>query len=308
MGGSGSSSTETTSVNLFAGYEPFVKTYLQTMWNISRDTTLFDYTAPTYAIQNADEIEGLSRLATRATNGSPVIARGETLLRDTFDGTKLNSNPKLDDLFARQKEALIQEFEEETLPRIDSNANLSNAYGSSGHQILQAKAAEAVFSKITSLAYGIYSHGYWAERAIQAASVGLGIPYGNSGVKDTEVLRQVGLYKREYTQGAREDTFKRTRAGVDGRFFGDRHVKRLEILGNAIRTIMGSHVTTVEPLYLPNKFTQIAGIAIAGLSMYGLMQRAGGGGAGGTPGVMAPDAGGPVPTYTQGSSVPHYDL
>ena len=306
MGSSGAGSSQQVT-NLFVGYEADVAEYLKAMRNLvnySISTTkpsfrppLFAMPAVTYAPQDANELEGISRLKTRATGGDTLVAKGETHLRDTYDGLKLTNNTKIDAFWARRKEEILQEFEEEILPRIDSAANLNGMYGSSSHHVMQAKAAEAAMKLLAETAYEVYGKNYFAERAIQQAALGLGIEYGTQDLKDAELLRQVGLYKREYSQGQREDKYKRAMANID------LEIRRLETLGNAIRTVMGGHVTRTEPFFYPSKFGEIAGIALAGISLAGSIY-----GAGPPAQPGAPAGAGPTPTYAPGSQVPSYRL
>ncbi|NKE69906.1 hypothetical protein [Candidatus Manganitrophus noduliformans] len=310
MGSSGSGSSQQVT-NLFVGFEPEVSEYLKAMRdlvNYSTTTTkpqfrppLFTIPAQTYALQDANELEGISRLATRSRDGSPIISAGETVLRNTFDGLNLTNNPKLDALWTRRKEEVIQEWEEEILPRIHSIANLNGGFGSSGHHVMQAKEAEKVMKRLVQIAYEIYGQNYFAERAIQQAALGLGIEYGTQDIKDAEMLRQVGLYKREYSQGAREDAYKRSMAEID------MEITRLEVLGNAIRTVMGSYVTRTEQLFYPSKFGEIAGIALAGMSLAGSIYGNGGFGSPSTGQAGSPSSG-PTPSYSPGSAVPSYQV
>lgn len=297
MGGRGSGSAVST-INLIPAYaQPTVKQYVLDMKALSENDLLFAYTAATYATQSFDETDGIARLSTRAAAGSVMISKGETVLRDTYDGTKLNANPKMDELFAKKKEAIIQEFDEEILPRIDAAFNAIGRFGGGSHHVAQTKAAEVVMKKISDLAYEVYGGGYWTERVIQVAALRLSIPFGTQEVKDIELQRKVGLFKREFTQGANEDAFRRDRANVDAR------IKRIEILGNAIRTVLGAHVTRIEPLHMPGAFQQMAGIALTGLSLYGMAK-------GAMPGQQAatPTGGGMAGSYSAGSMVPTYTL
>lgn len=313
MGG-GSGSSDSTTSDLFVGYHSQLSIYLKAALGLSGEYTGefsnigsalflydngFDYRGETYAPQGFDETDGIARLVTRATDGSIVVSKIETLLRDTYDGTKINSNPKLDDLFTKRKEAIIQELEEETLPRIDSNFNAIGRFGGGSHHATQAKAAEAALKRLTEVAYEVYGAGYWAERAIQNAAIGLGIAYGTQDVKDAELLRQAGLYKREFTEGGLQDTHKRFQQQKDAK------VKRLEVLGNAVRLVMGSHVTKTEPVYVPSKFAQVAGIALAGMGLYGMMRGQFGPGQASQGGASQT---GPMATHTDGSLVPHYTM
>lgn len=302
MGGSGSGSQSTTSIiNIPLFAESTAITYVKSAsafsFHTPTDLHTLDITSPrnreilftltnrfsdvsvqeqlkTYADQNADELDGISRILVRATSGSAVVASGETRLRDVFDGTTLATNPKQDALFDKRRERLVQEYEEETLPRIDESFNLMGRYGGGAHHVAQAKTAEALMAKMASIAKEIYEDSYFAERAVQQASYHLGIQYGTEDVKDAEMRRQAGLYQREYLQGIEEDKHKRWKYIMDG------NVKRLQLAGNAIRSVIGSHVTETQPFFAPNSMQEIAGIALAGMglagSIYGSVKRGSG--------------------------------
>ncbi|MEO2054690.1 MAG: hypothetical protein ABGX83_05265 [Nitrospira sp.] len=231
----------------------------------------------TYADQNADELDGISRVINRATSGSAVVASGEARLQDVFDGTTLATNPKQDALFDKRKERLVQEYDEETLPRIDESFNLMGRYGGGAHHVAQAKAAESLMAKISTVAQEVYEDSYFMERAVQQSSYHLGIQYGTEDVKDAEMRRHGGLYKREHLQGRKEDDAKRSRYVMDG------NVKRIQILGNAIRSGIGAQVTETKPYFEPTQMQEVAGLALAGMSLAGSMYGSFKGGAGTQP-------------------------
>lgn len=244
----------------------------------------------TYADQSADELDGISRILVRSTSGSAVVASGETRLQDVFDGTTLATNPKQDALFDKRRERLIQEYEEETLPRIDESFNLIGRYGGGAHHVAQAKAAESLMAKISTVAKEVYEDSYFAERAVQQSSYHLGVQYGTEDVKDAEMRRQAGLYRREYAQGIVEDTLKRWKYIMDG------NVKRLQLVGNAIRSVVGSHVTETQPFFAPSTMQEVAGIALAGMGLAGSMYGSFKGGTGTNTGTSS----GLPPGATQG--------
>lgn len=324
-GGGGSGSSQTTVVDPFIAIKPETANYLRKMKSLSGvspsnfsglnfkpslsvDGAVLTYPAgsKTYADQNADELFGLDATRDRGRDGSQIITDGETLLQATFDGTKLNSNPTLDALFDKRKERLVQEFEEETIPRLDEQFNLQGRYASGAHHVAQAKAAESMMAKLSEIAMEVYGDGYWAERALQAQATALGIDYGTETIKDAELYRLAGLMKREYAEGALVDRYKRTRFEWDGA------IKRLEIMGNGVRTVLGSYVATTEPVHIPSKTQEIAGIALASMgaisSIYGMSK---GPASGKTPPESSLGGGGSGPSMSYpvpGSQVPHYGL
>lgn len=260
-GGSGSNSVSTIDKNLLPDYaQPQVEDYLRRS-NALSVTAYTPYAGVTYASQNADETDGIAALASRGRNSHTIITKGETTLRDILDGLKYNSNPKISTLYLKRAEAIIQEFEEETLPRIDQAYNLSGNFGSISHNLAHAKAAEMAMSKLADLGLSLYFTDYVAERERQNHAIGVGTQYGTQDVANAELLRQAGLYAREYSHGSLIDAHKRW---LDAQ---EAAVKRLELLGNSIRALVGAHSTKTEPLYLPSTMAQMAGIALAGTSL-----------------------------------------
>lgn len=261
MGGGGGGGSQSTVVdkNLLPDYAQYhVQQYLGRSGTLSLEAYA-TYAGATYAAQNQDEIDGITALATRGRNGHTIIAKAEVLLRDTLDGAKLNVNPKMDESYLRRAEAVLQELEEETLPRLAHEFNMTGNYGSHAHNLAQAKAAENVMAKLSEVGIDVYYGDYLSERAHMGKALGVGVPYGSMDVGDIDLLRQAGIYMREYTQGAYHDAFKKFKDEQEAQ------TRRLEILGNAIRSLVGAHSTKTEPVYRPSSLQQAAGIALAGL-------------------------------------------
>ena len=79
-----------------------------------------------------------------------------------------------------------------------------------------------------------------------------------------EMLRQAGTYVREYLQKGYENDWEK---------WNDEMilpVRNIDILGNAVRTILSTYRQTSVKYYRPPMIAQIAGIAIAGLSLYSM--------------------------------------
>lgn len=220
-----------------------------------------EYNGDTYAEQHAYETEGITALSDRARNGSTIVAKGIDVLESIFDGTVLTENSTLDDLYEKESEALTQEFTEEILPDIDNEAVALLMVGSSGHQIQQAKASERVLKALLGVGRDIYHNDYETARDMQNNVLDDGIVYGHESIRDNELLRQAGLYQREYKQGKKTDKFNKWKAEQDI------IIKKLEILGNAIRAVIGAQVTKTEPFYRVSPISQIAGLALAGAGM-----------------------------------------
>lgn len=264
MGG-GSGSTSSVQESPLPDYaQDKVEKYLQTS-NLLSNEAYAAYTGSTYAERNSDEADGITAIATRARAGHTIVSEAESFLGDTLDGNNFNTNPKAEDMFAALKDEAIEEFQISTLPGIHRAALLSGNWGSSGHHVWQAKAANDLTKKIADISERVFGGDYNDEREYQFAAAGHAITYGMETAKDMDILRQAGLYDREYVQAGYDDSFKRWKEVEVSK------VKRLEILGNAIRAMVGAQVVTTAPLYRPSEWSQIASVALAGVSAYAAM-------------------------------------
>lgn len=231
----------------------------------------YDYTGNTFAAWNQDEQDGIDALVDRATNGATVITKGKALVDCIVGGRRLNTNTKLDDLFDTEVLLAKKEFTEDTLPLIHSESNNLGMYGSSGHAIEQAKAAERVKHKLNKVSADIYYNDYEIERLRMINYYNNAILYGHEELRNAEALRQVGLYKREYYQAQHTDAFRLWMSEQDG------DIKKIDVYANAVRCLRGAYISRTEPFYRPSTMTQIAGLAMAGgglmASYYGMKKR-----------------------------------
>lgn len=218
----------------------------------------------TYATRNTDEIDGIAALSDRARNSTQAISNARSLIQGVLEGDDINVNPKIDSLYDSAEDNLTQGFEQDTLPDIDAEALSLNMYGSSGFAIRQAVAAENLLQNLLKTSKDIYFGDYNYERDRQQRMVPNAIEFATESIRDGELLRQAGLYEREYQQGI---LTARYREWHDDQMF---LIRKLEVLGNGIRAIVGAQYRkVVEPFYRPSDMAQIAGLAFAGAGMVG---------------------------------------
>lgn len=244
-----------------------ITAYLATMNSISA-TAYQTYTGTTYAEQNDNEKDGITALAVRGLNSHPIITKGETYLQNTLDALKFNINPKINAAYLKMAEVIIKNFEEDTLPRLNQDFNLSGNYGDDSHHWAQAKAAEGMMAKLQDIGMDIYFKDYVMARESQVGTFASVLQYGVQDVLNAETLRMAGLYSREYRFGILEDAYKKWH---DEQTAPD---KRLNVLETALKTVIGSNITETSPYYRPSTMSYIAGFALAGMGAYGQMQSA----------------------------------
>lgn len=265
--GSGASN-QTVTTNLLPDYaQPYVIAYLSKMSELS-DNAYATYPGSTYAIQNDDELDGIAALADRGRNGSTLVASGYASIQDVLDGIRFNTNTKIDDAYAKQAEVLVKEFEEETLPALNQRFNMLHSYGAMSHSWAQAKEAEKVMAKLQGIGMDLYFKDYVQERTLQIGNLDDAIVYGDQSAADADTLRQAGELEREWKLGKLEDDYKKWHDETT------KIIKRLEIIGNGLRTVVGAQHEVTEPFYRPSAFTAIAGLALAGAGMYAMYKGA----------------------------------
>ena len=261
MSGGGGGGDSIVYTNLLPTYIPGVQAKVEewmTAANALSSSNFTAYTDPTYAAQDTNETDGIAAVATRGRYGSTIELDGKAHLRNLYDGLKLNVNTKIASFYAAQIAELIQQFDEEVLPAIRKNYVF--AWGGSEHNVAEAIAAEKMMKKINEIAKMFYDD-YVHERALIQQGMAHATPYGLQCIRDMEMLRAAGVYAREFDQGYKMDAWERYNEAII------LPVRNLDILGNAVRTIMATTRTTTAKYYRPPVWTQIAGAAMAGLSL-----------------------------------------
>ncbi len=264
MSGGGGGGNSTVYTNLLPTYIPGVQAKVEEWLSAANSlslSTFSAYSGTTYAAQDSNETDGIAAVATRGRYGSTIELDGKAFLRNLYDGLKINVNPKIAAMYAAEIEELLEQFDDEVLPAI--RANHVFAWGGSEHNVAEARAAKKMMAKINEIAKTFYED-YAAERQMQQQGMAHATPYGLQCIRDMEMLRQAGIYAREYDQGYKMDAWERWNEAAI------LPVRDLDILGNAVRTVLSTSRSQTTKYYGPPKWTQIAGAAMAGLSLYSM--------------------------------------
>lgn len=209
----------------------------------------------TYAEQDTKEKEGIKKLAYRGRYGYSIIKnKAIPYIEDVLDGnyltgTKAEFNTMLENVMDKPKKTF------ETI--MDEIGTSLYAIGdlSSGNLAKENIADSKYYDRTESL---IKAQNYKSERRRQEHAINYGIEYGKQSVIDAETLRMAGLYQREYKQGKLTDAYKKDYDKLVTK------IRRLEILGNAIRALVGTHEAETKPYYRPSPIVGIMGGAMAG--------------------------------------------
>ena len=283
MGGSKGTST-TTMRNIPKYAESYVRSYLDRGVSIAFDAqynaSFTAYTEPTYTDLFQNEIAGIEALATRGRNGNVGINKGFTLITDALAGDYLPGNKAefqtmLTD--ATSKPANIYEYQIRNL----LGGTLYNTGDLSGENVAY-NITSVISTRINDTAAALmYQNNYDSERIIQDGLLRQGIEYSKESVKDAEWLRKAGMFYRVWQQGQYEDSYK---IWFEGQVL---QVNRIEVLGNTIRSLVGTQSKKTAPFYRPSPAVGAIGGAMAGGAAGGAMAGAIWGEAAGPYGVAA---------------------
>ena len=239
------------------GFQGWTEAYMAAANALSANNFV-EYTDPTYAAQNANELAGIAALALRGSAGATVEADGKSYLRDLYDGLKINTNSKIAAFYAKRIEALLEEFDDTVMPTIQHQHVFS--FGGSDHNVAEAKASKMMMAKINEIAKMFYDD-YIAERQLQHQGMAHATPYGLQCIRDGTMLLQAGMFEREYSQGALQNAWD---AWNEAQIIP---IRNLDIAGNAVRTILATYRQSTTQYHKPSTISQIAGMALAGLSI-----------------------------------------
>lgn len=257
----GSSGSSTTTIDKLPDWieDQFAEKYLDWALNLYNDKDKFDaYEGDTYALQNDNELDGIANLAARGRNGDPLITKGETYIKDVLDGDYLDGNTSdfdfvVDKVINKPKRTMRSDI----MSRL--GGTLFYTGENSGVNLSKVFVSDSKYYSRTSRL--LYAENYKDESARQEQALTYGIEYGRQEVVDAEILRTAGLYQREYNQGALEDAYRV--------YYEEQTawIRKLDVLGNAIRTIMGTQTAIDKPYYRPSPMMGAMGGAMAGAAV-----------------------------------------
>ena len=276
MGSSKGGNSTTIVKNIPAYAESYVQSFLARAVVLSNDA--YDaYGGTTYAVQNANEVDAIALMAARGRDGNLTITKATTYVRALLDGDYLlGTHPGFVAMLDKASSKPTQFFEDDIKSKVGGSLNLMQG---DGEDIAETMLANTPSRYNNRAAAFIYDKAYRYERTTQGHALSYGIELAGQGAKDAELLRIAGLYMREYNQGDLEDAFKIWYEQQVA------NVRQLDILGNAIRALVGTQTATTEPVYRTSPVVAMAGGALAGAATASMLAGAGWGAAGGPVGM-----------------------
>lgn len=257
--GSKSTSSTTTVKRLPAYAEPYCLDYIKRAEALSLDTTYLDYDGSTIAEQSQDEIDGVVAMASRGRDGDPVMNVAVIVMELILNGSFL--------LGTRQ--AFINMWSEVQSPLSSEMDTLKGLLGGTAYYVGPPIVEDRIDGELSSYATTIldrierklYRENYNIERELESVASGSANSIGGHSILDAELLRKAGLSQREYNSAILHDLY---RIWLESQ---DSQIKKLDILGNGIRALVGTQSAITKPYYRPSKVASAIGGAAAGASV-----------------------------------------
>lgn len=152
---------------------------------------------------------GQEALATNnINNGNPLISGAQGLAQNTLAGNFLSpdSNPWMRGAVDYANQPVIDAFNQNVIPGIDSRFSQSGRYGSGAHTQANTQAVDALTRNLAGNSAQMYGNFYNQERGAQQAAMAAAPGLSDAGYQDFGRLAQVGAAREgkanEELQGA----------------------------------------------------------------------------------------------------------
>lgn len=241
--------------------EPYVINYLDWAEDLFDAHNSEDeyYTGQTYADQPQEEIDALTGLATRGTNGDLLIKNhAQPFIEDILAGSFLNGTElEFTTALGKVLDNPTTTFDADVYTKL--GGKLYYIGDLSGDNLAQ-ELSNITKYKTRMEAY-LYADNYRNERIKQNNVIPLGIEYGKQDVIDAEILRNSGLRQRVHDQGKLADDYNLWVGNQITR------VRYLDVFGNAVSSLVGAEQSRTEPYWKPSPVVGMIGGAMSGGSL-----------------------------------------
>jgi len=146
--------------------------------------------------------QGLQMQEDRALAGSPVTQSAQGMVGDTLSGDYLsNQNPYFQQAVDAATRPMIDSWQQDILPGIQSGVSAKGRYGSGAQENMQRRAGESIARQVGDVSGSMASKMYGDERTKQLQAATLAPALANQDYTDINALKNVGQ-EREGMAGA----------------------------------------------------------------------------------------------------------
>lgn len=261
---SGGGETTTTSLPKWA--VPYAQNFLQRSQQVA-NIPYTPYKGQTVAQFNPFQTQALNATAQRAIEGSPVNAAAQDEITKTLSGDYLSAgNPYLTGLIDKASGDVTRNYNNVIRPQQDSLMARSGSFGNAGVQSTINEQARGLGDTLANISTTLRGQDYSAERGRQLSALGLAPGIANQDYVDANALFGAGQAFQTQDQLNLSDQYRRFQEARDY------PKEQLKTLGQGLGINYGS--STTGPGADP--FSQAAGAAILGRSLFGSTSTGGG--------------------------------
>ena len=239
MSGGSDSTTQTTSMPDWA--QPYATSYLDNASKVASQPYT-PYGGQRVADLNGAQQSGMTAIANRAMNGSPLFNTAAGTLQSTAAGDFMGAgNPYMQQMVDASSQDVMRNYNQTVMPGIDAVEARGGSFGNSGVNQLRQNAASDLTKNLGNISSGLRFQGYDAERQRQMQALGLAPGYANQDYTDAQQLINAGSMGQANTQQGLDAAYQ------DWQNAQNYPAKQLGILGNALGINTGSTSTTNGP-------------------------------------------------------------
>lgn len=207
----------------------------------------------------------------RATAGSPVVDAAQTQAQGTAQGDYLaDGNPYLNQAIQSATQPVIEQFQEDIIPGIQSGFSGAGRYGSGLQARQQERAGQAALDQTSKIASGMAYQNYGDERNRQLQAASLSPTLAAQDYQDINALKDVGATRENQAGAELQEDISRFQQGQQAP--KDALAQYMALVGGGS---YGGSTTGTSPIYR-NKTADYLGAGASAAGIAGSLFGSGG--------------------------------
>lgn len=263
-GGEERTVTQTTDSSPWGPQQPFLQQGFQEAKNLFESDQPQFYPGNTHVPFSPETEQSLTQIRDRALQGSPVQTAGQGAALDTLQGKFLGGNPFFQGAFDAQVRPAVEQYQNQTVPGIDSGFASAGRYGSQGRLQMQDQANKNFSRALSDTAGSLAYQNYDAERGRQQAMIPQASTIAQADYLDPQNLLAVG--------GAREGLGQDQLSDELNRFNFEQNIRQNK-LANYMGLVgggFGGSSTQTQPVF-SNRGSSMLGGGLSGGALASMM-------------------------------------
>ena len=192
---------QTTTNEPWSGVRPYLLGAYKDAQNIYKQGAPGYYPGQTMAPMSGYTQGSIDAMAQRAAAGSDLTRAAQGQLTDTLSGQYLQQgNPYLQNAITAATRPMINAFNDQVMPGLDSNFSAAGRYGSGAHALASSDAGAQLQSQIGDVASQMAYNNYSDERQNQMRGMLFAPELAQQDYRDIGMLGQAGSTVDQYNQ------------------------------------------------------------------------------------------------------------